>query len=287
MSNGAAIAAPLPTLRHPLKFVKSKAITLIDLLIFIHVGTLIVVGLYYLAFEVYGPFTEAWHNVGPELGYAAAKWSYVRHMIRDVGEGLLGGYLGQYVVWNHFKKRAQKRINGTPNLIDKIEIALHIPNLKNKARLTGKQFAAAPLLGIIYAVPGFLLALLAVKWFHVHAPTPPATASYGQKVEAIFTGGYDKKIIGLFASVILGRRPMKKVYDDAQLYFVERRVALGKPVRWYHPPTFKARYTVFQREGGATKAVEHTAAFNTAMTAVLLVGVALAGFGYYVLTVIA
>lgn len=285
----AAVASPLPTLRHPVKWLKTKTITLIDLAIFIHIGTLIVVGLYYVVFELWAPITEAWHNVGPDVFGATAKsWSYTRHMLRDVGEGLLGGYLGQYIVWNHFKPKLVKlRAKGAKlNPLDKFEIALHVPNIKNQARLTGKQFAAAPLLGIVYAVPGFVLAILLVKWFHVHAPAEAATATYGQKVEAIFTGNYDKKVVGLAASIFLGRRPMKKVYDDAQLFFAERRVLLHKPLRFYHPPTFKARVQDLEQHG-----VSGTATHDTTLAAVMSIavfgGVALAGLGYYVLTVIA
>jgi hypothetical protein len=50
-------------------------------------------------------------------------------MIRGVGEGLLGGSLGQMVVFNPYKHRKAKKKK--LNLLDKIEIKLRIPNLKD------------------------------------------------------------------------------------------------------------------------------------------------------------
>jgi hypothetical protein len=47
--------------------------------------------------------------------------------------------------------------------------------------------------------------------------------------------------MGLAASFFFGRRPLRKVFDGVQLWFAERHVASGKPVHWYHPPTFRAR----------------------------------------------
>jgi hypothetical protein len=286
----------LGSAKHPLKFVKAKTVSLLYLLLFIHIGTLIIVGLYYLSFETIPWVTARWHEIGPEVfGTTAKDWSYVRHLIRDVGEGLLGGYLGQLIVWNHFKGKMRKlRLKQQAHKVkysalDKFEHALHVPNIKYPERLKAGQFAFAPILGIVYAIPGFAIAVFAVKWAHVHAPAEAATATYGQKVEAIFTGNYDKKIVGLFASLVMGRRPMKKVYDDTQLYFAERRAILGKPVRWYHPPTFKARYYSLKLEGTTAKPLDayHTGRLATVMSAAVLLGLGLAGFGYYVLTVIA
>lgn len=286
--------ATLGSAKHPIRFLKSHLVSLLYLLLFIHIGTLIVTGLYYLSFETIPWVTARWHEAGPELfGTSSADWSYVRHLIRDVGEGLLGGYLAQLIVWNHYKgklvKLRAKRKEGKLKLnpFDKFEHALHIPNIKFKERLTAGQFASAPVLGVLYAIPGFAIAVLAVKWFHIHAPAEAVTHTYGQKVESIFKGNYDKKIVGLFASLVIGRRPMKKVYDDTQLYFAERRVLLHKPIRWYHPPTFKARYAGVVAEGVSADKEYHNKTLNTVMSLAVLAGVALAGFGYYVLTVIA
>lgn len=287
--------------RHPFKWLRIKAETFGMAAVLAHIGMLIVVGLYYVLFEAWHPATVAWHNLVPD--------SYTRHLIRDVGEGFLGGFLAQQVIWNHFKKTKLKQ-----HLADRVEIALHIPNIKCRTRLAPGQLLASPLLAILYAVPGFLAALLIVKLVHhsaahahhaaaqfqsvYHVKVSPHAASLWTKTQAIWTGSWDKKVIGYGASLFVGRRPMRKVFDDVQLWFAERRLLLGKSVRFYHPPTFKARFNGLKmseapRPGGTFASgaginrARHQGALNTVLTGGILVGLAFAGFGYYVLTYIA
>src|SRR5260370_28605850 len=58
--------------------------------------------------------------------------------------------------------------------------------------------------------------------------------------------------MGFAASFFFGRRPLRKVFDGIQLWFAERHVASGKPMRWYLPPTFRARcnYVAAQVQAG-------------------------------------
>ena len=124
-------------------------------------GTLIIVGLYYLLFEVVHPVKHAWdtllttqsaHVLGRPL-LSTGHWNLDRHLVRNVFEGVLGGTLAQLVVFNHF------RIRNTINLnwLDRLEFKLHVPNVKDHRGLNGWQLLTLPFLVIVYAIPGFLV----------------------------------------------------------------------------------------------------------------------------------
>src|SRR5205807_2101665 len=103
-------------LRHPVRWLKVRALLAIDGLALLHVGTLIVAALYYLAFQTIPGVKYDWdhaltgglHFWGLHVRLAllsAAHWAQWRHLIRNVGEGLLGGVLAQAIIWNHFRVR--------------------------------------------------------------------------------------------------------------------------------------------------------------------------------------
>jgi hypothetical protein len=90
-------------LRQPLRWLKNKTLLAVDGLALVHVGTMIVVALYYLAFETIPGVKYDWdhalsdglHIWGAHVHLAllsTAHWAQWRHLIRNVGEGLLGGY---------------------------------------------------------------------------------------------------------------------------------------------------------------------------------------------------
>jgi hypothetical protein len=92
--------------------------------------------------------------------------------------------------------------------------------------------------------------------------------------------------MGYSAALFFGRRPAKAVFDHMQLIFAERQVALGKNTHWYQPPTYQARINSLKAQ--ATSAKEHQSLWQTAaMFAVVLVGLGLAGYGWYILNYIA
>jgi len=283
----AAVILPPPLVkltRHPIRWFLNKLILLGWALVLTYIGVLIVAGLYYVLFEVNPTMTKLWHQVVSN--------SDLRHNIRNVGEGFLGGLLAQQVVWNHFRKRKPK------NPLDKTEIALHIPNVKDERRLS-IGLVVVPFLAVAYAVPGFLAALWishklqhsvehlnsTVSALHVHVT--PHASSVWEKTKASFTQNWDKKLIGYSASFFFGRRPARGAFDDVQLWFAERRVALGKPVRWYHPPTFAARYNDIKSRG-VTAAQMHQGRWQSGiMLGVVAVSLALAGLGWYALNYLA
>lgn len=284
-------------LRHPLRWLKNKALLAVDGLALVHVGTLIVVALYYLVFQTIPGVKYDWdHALTGRLHFwglhvhlallSKAHWTEWRHLTRNVGEGLLGGVLGQAIIWNHFKVRPKPR-----SWVDELEIKLHIPNLKDERRTSGWQMLALPLLVLVYAIPGFAIGagvshLIQHTLAHVHVHQVSSDAV----VQSLWTGNVSQKVVGLFASIVFARRVGRGVYDDVQLFFAERRRAIGKPLSFYHNlvPTFVARYNSVTSADAAADAVDaHDRWATWILVASIPIGVALAGFGYYVLAYIA
>ena len=115
--------------RHPLRWAGQHLEMLALKAVLAYTGLLIVAALYYVLLETHVKLplldetnTQAWHRLVPERA--------LRHDIRDVGEGLLGGLLGIAFTYNYFRRRRP------PNRIDRIEIALRIPNVKDDRRLS-------------------------------------------------------------------------------------------------------------------------------------------------------
>jgi hypothetical protein len=283
--------------RHPLRWLKNKALIAIDGLILLHVGTLIVVALYYIAFELIPGVKYDWdHALTGQLHFwglhvhlallSKAHWAGWRHLIRNVGEGLLGGVLAQAIIWNHYKRRPRPR-----NRVDELEIALHIPNLKDGRRTSGVQMILLPLLVLVYAIPGFAIGagvahLIQNGITHVRLHQVSSDAV----IRSLWTGKVSQKVVGLFASFVFARRVGRGVYDDVQLFFAERRHALGKPLRGYHKlvPTFVARYNGVTSQEAAADAVRARERWVTwLMVGSIPIGLGLAAFGYYVLAYIA
>jgi hypothetical protein len=284
-------------LRHPLRWIKNKSLIAVDALVLVHVGTLIVVALYYLVFETIPGVKYDWdhaltgglHVWGVHIHLAllsTAHWAEWRHLIRNVGEGLLGGVLAQAIVWNHYKVKPKPK-----NRVDRLEIALHIPNLKDDRRMSGGQILALPLLVLVYAIPGFAIGagvahLVQHDLAHVHLHQVSSDAV----VQSLWTSKVSQKVVGLFASFVFARRVGRGVYDDVQLFFAERRRARGKPLAFYHKlvPTFAARYNGISSQDAAAAAINLRDRWATPiLIASIPIGIALAAFGYYVLAYIA
>src|ERR1700736_4499307 len=272
-------------LRHPLRWTKNKLLLALDGLALLHIGTLIVVALYYLAFQTIPGVKYDWdhaltgglHFWGLHVHVAVlskAHWAQWRHLIRNVGEGLLGGVLAQAIIWNHYKRRPKP-----PTRIDKFEIALHIPTLRDNRRTSGWQLLALPLLVLIYAIPGFGIGagvahLIQHGLAHVHLHQVSSDAV----VQSLWTGSVSQKVVGLFASFVFARRVGRGVYDDLQLFFAERRRAAAKPLVFYHRlvPTFEARYNSVSAEAAAAAIVKHDRWATWILVASIPVGIGLA-----------
>ena len=282
----AALPAPLVTpTRHPLVWTRQRVVLLGLRAVFTYVGICTVAAIYYLLLEtrVHLPLinetnTQAWHRAVPD--------PTLRHDIRDVGEGLLGGLLAIAFSYNHYRhyRRLAKR-----NAVDRFEIALRIPNLKSGRKLAWWQIILGLLLVPVYASVGFLVGEWLVGVIHpaVSHVAEIQTSSVLTNVKNNFIEHWPKKLIGFAAAFFFGHRPALAVIDDIQLLFAERRVALGKGLRAYHTPPFKARFN----DVAASGAVQARARGGLALPVTLgVLGVAVAGlggYGYYVLNYIA
>ena len=222
---------------HPLRWMHNLIHTVVIAVVVAHVGMVVVMGLYYLLFEVYNPITRVWHH--------AVSDPYLRHNLRDVAEGLLGGFCAQQIFWSHYRARELAKLN----FFDRIELYLHIPNLKQTGRLSRWQLATCWVVALFYAIPGFVVTLLIVRSvnlnldsvFTIH-PHAPVVQAVWERLRNWWTGSWDKKLIGYGASLFFGRRPMSEVFDDVQFRFAARMVKRGKGLRFWYPPTLQARY---------------------------------------------
>jgi hypothetical protein len=283
--------APLVSpFRHPLKWLGLTLLSGIFALVLAHIGALAISGLYYAVFEWNGHMTAWWHSFITD--------SNLRHDIRDVAEGFYGGAIAQQLVWNAFRKRRVKYEAKPMNRLDRIEDALRIPNLRSPRELSFWQIPYALLIWApLYGSVGFFAAYLldgairhdVTALQHTVASLGPH-ASLWQRTWQLDTSNWDKKLMGLAASFFFGRRPLRKVFDGVQLWFAERHVAGGKPIRWYHPPTFRARCNdvADQVKAGLITVSDRYGTLQTVLAAISLVPtVVFAGLGYYVLAFIA
>lgn len=276
--------------RHPVKWLGITLLSLIAALVFAHLGGLFITGLYYALFELNSSMTAWWHSFISD--------SALRHAIRDVAEGFYGGAIAQQLIWNAFKSHRVRYEAKPQNRLDRLEIRLGIPNLRSGKDLSFWQIPyALAIWAPAYGSVGFTVVYLADSVIrhditllqHTVGALGPH-ASLWQRTQAIDTSNWDKKIMGLAASFFFGRRPLRKVFDGVQLWFAERHVAAGRPVRWFHPPTFRARCNDVIAKVAAGEPIppgRHGRLQAVLLVATLIPVAALIALGYYVLTFVA
>jgi hypothetical protein len=252
--------------RHPRRWIGIKIELLIAAVTLAHIGMFIVVALYYLLTQKSPTIKHFWDNT-------LVTNADLRHSIRDVGEGVLGGFLAQAIVWNHFAKSHLK----AGRIFDRLHDRLHIT-----------EVPAALLASAIFGAIGFLALYYGLHALDVHATVQSAHGSLWHRTQNIWRSSWDKKAMG-YAAAFVARRPMHVIFDDVQKWFAERRVELHKGTRLYHPPTFKARVNDIAKTALDTHLeVPHQGPLQSAlMLGSLVVGLALAGYGYYILTYVA
>jgi hypothetical protein len=252
--------------RHPLRWIGIKIELLMAAVALAHIGMFIVVALYYLLTQKSPTIKHFWDNTLVTNGD-------LRHSIRDVGEGVLGGFLAQAIVWNHFAKSHLK----AGRIFDRLHDSLHIP-----------EVPTALLASAIFRAIGFFALYYGLHALDVHAAVHAASGSLWNRTQNIWKSSWDKKAMG-YAAAFVARRPMHVIFDDVQKWFAERRVELHKGTRFYHPPTFKARVNDIAKTAlDARREVPHQGPLQSAsMLGSLVVGLALAGYGYYILTYVA
>jgi len=279
--------APLTNpLRHPLRWLAVTAFSLAAAVVFAHLAALAVTGLYYLIFQVSPGVTAWWHSVLPDAA--------LRHAVRDVAEGFYGGAIAQQFVWNPFTNRRARYLARPMTRLDRLEDRLRIPNLRSGKDLSFWQVPCAlAIWAPIYGSVGFTVTYLLDSVIRRDIAAVQHTvlalsghASMWQRTASMDTADWDKKVIGLAASFCFGRRPLRKVFDGTQLWFAQRDVARRYPVRWYHPPTFRARCAQVRAEvpGGRARSPGRPGRLQAVMAVVALAAAAgLIALGCYVL----
>lgn len=247
--------------RHPLRWTRNKAELVVAAVVLAHIGMLIVVSLYYLILELNPTVTHWWHSAVPQPN--------LRHSIRDVAEGVLGGFLAQGVVWNHYTRGHRKAGKRIDRLAEKTRVPVPLVALAGT---------------VLFGVVGFVAGYYGLRALHAHAHTVVPHGNFFNRLSTIWRSAWDKKVVGYVVSLV-ARRPMFAVFDSVQRWFADRRVDMGKPLRWYHPPTFRARCHDLMAPDNPVQ--RHGWWENAAMLGAVFVGVCLAGYGFYVLTYVA
>jgi len=245
------------------------------------VGQLVLVGLYYLLLETYAPITHAWHQLVPDRD--------LRHSLRNNGEGLFGGLFAVGVTWWHYKREAPIRS------YDRAEDRLNVPNLKFDQKQGFWRILWALILVIPYAAPGFVVTRLVVSQIQEfvnhgilpHLRPPALTGSIGKRMWTVATGEWPQKAIGYGAAFFFGRRPMKAVFDYAQLRSVSAHIKAKKKPRRFWLPNYHRRYVHVLDHRELAVRVRFARLKRFMFIGLLLIAVGLAVYGWVVLNSIA
>jgi hypothetical protein len=282
-TNAATLPAPLVKFgfRTFPKWTWNRTQLIVWLVIFSFFGLLVFAGLYYAVFQTTDTVKQAWHGAFSD--------DATRHNIRDVGEGFFGGLFGLQVVWNHYKKR---------KALTAFERRLGMSSLDDDKPMSIWRTVYSYILAIPYAVPGFCAGLLLIAGVHhgiTHWGLGTSLQEVGQttlapslwsKLESFVTDNWEKKVLGYGAALFFGRRPVRGVFDDLQLWVVEQLARHGKAVAVFLPPTFRARYNDVV-ENGVSAPRKWDRLRSITLVALVGVAVGLAGLGAYVFMFIA
>ena len=151
----------------------------------------------------------------------------------------------------------------------------------------------SPLLVLVYAIPGFLVGA-GVAWLVRHDVTTPhnyavlvggsnARHSLWGPVQSVWTTNRDQRIVGFFASVFLGRRPVRAVAEDLQGYLAAQEGRAREAAAVISPAELSRPDERRDRRGGRHARREDLRLGSLPLSTATLVGLALAGFGFWVL----
>ncbi len=137
--------APLVKLKkHPIKwarnFIHSKAVYFIAVFVALPLG----VAVYYLTTQTTALANDTWHYIAPDDG--------IRHYLRNVSQGFYASLFGLLIVWNRYKY--SNKIDKELNWLDRLEMRLGIPNLKDDKHFSPRQIILVFFWSSIYAIPG-------------------------------------------------------------------------------------------------------------------------------------
>jgi hypothetical protein len=140
---------------HPVRWILIKLELLIAAVTLAHIGMFIIVAVYYLGTQKIPAVKHYWDKTLVTNGD-------LRHSIRDVAEGVLGGFLAQAIVWNHFAKSHLK----AGRIFDRLQDRFHIP-----------EVPAALLASAIFGTIGFGILYFGLHVLHAHSTAHAATGS--------------------------------------------------------------------------------------------------------------
>jgi hypothetical protein len=265
--------------------------TLIYVVIAVHIGVWIASALYYditqVRYVIGGHqilyLKHGWDYLPENLGlHSYAWWTSVRHAIRNVYEGLLGGLLGMVVGIRWKPPKPATRL-------DNLLVRLRFPSRHQQRRTTPLQVILSPLTVSLAGLPGFAVALAAVSggsWIfhhfhvvvHLHTVTMPH-----QAIVQSYLASWDLKyqVVGLAAGLFYGRKAFFKIAEDIQLFFIERRIASHRRPGWLYPWNYRVRYDQVMAESGGV-VPKHGRWVSVFMPVVLLIGLLLTADGIYV-----
>jgi hypothetical protein len=265
--------------------------TLLYVVIAVHIGVWIVSALYYditqVRYVIAGHqlvyLKPGWDHLPKYFGFHSYSWwTTVRHAIRNVYEGLLGGLLGMAVGIKFKTSKPATRI-------DNVLVALHLPSRHQQRRTTAIQLILSPLTVSLAGLPGFVVALAAVKggaWlshhYHLVVHWPTVAIPHVAVLQSyLATWQWQYQLVGLVAGLFYGRKAFFKIAEDIQLFFIERRVAAGRRPGWIYPMNYRERYErVLAETGGNVE--KHGAWISILMPVVLVIGLLLTVDGIYV-----
>jgi hypothetical protein len=190
----------------------------------------------------------------------------LRHDIRDVGEGVLASCLAQAIVWNPFKRSHRNTGRVFREMHERFRVPVGLAAVVSAAAIGAVAFIVGE--GILHLLS-------------VHPTSRPVTGSLWNRTTTLWKSNWDKKALG-FMAAFAARRPLHIVFDEAQAYFAGRRVSAAKGLRLYHPPVFRARYNYLM--DNRHEVGHHSALLGYVMGVLVVAGVGLAAYGYYVLT---
>lgn len=240
---------------------------------------------FYAAHVVSGWYFVWDHGVFKTWWDGAISNSNLRHDIRDVAEGLIGGYAGQLVAWKHWKYMRR-----TGGVMERLESKIPLLDRLRQwgERRPFRELVVSAIVSLPFAAPGFIGMYYLLGWLTknpaIHHAAGHITASHpGLWTRTVHDvpANWQEKLMGFSASLLFGRHAMSVAFDDTQGWFAGRH-ASGRHMRpWW---LLNYRYRVRLARKGAVLKSRHGFRQNVAMMGGLALSVPFAVMGYLALT---
>jgi hypothetical protein len=249
----------------PSRWARNQAQALLISIPISHLLILAWIAVYFIVFELIHPVKRYWdHLLSTHIQLLSQEhWNTWRHMFRGGGESYLATMVVLFLLFNPYKHK--------PNKID-----------------SAFEVVGRVLLTLVLMIPLFIGLGLGMhylqRWLHtgVLAPTIGSHPSLAAK---LYSDQWTTKLV-VVAAGFLGRRPMFPVFAFVLEYFAERRVARGRAEHWWMPAPYRAMLREQSKHGVTEmqrRQAERSRTVTWMMVGGVLVTVALAGYGVYIL----